>query len=116
MPDGTNSRIESLIQRAKLKIQSAIDRDLEILRSMYASKSDSEKQALKEWLSQAATLAVKRNEIRPSAVLKVEFVEPDGSGDDFAVVISVLAAKRAIECWDRGEQYTPSLKEFHGDC
>jgi hypothetical protein len=113
--DDTGARIRSIVERAKLRTQAAIDNDLRIAHAMYQSKNDREKHILKEWINDAANISAKGVSMRLNAILFVEFVEPDVDGDVLAVTMSVTAAKRAIESWDRGEQYSPSLAEFCGE-
>jgi hypothetical protein len=115
MDDQTRNRIEGIEARAKLKLRESIERDLNIVRAMYLSKSNDERSHLKDWIGGAADLAARSVELRPKAVLLVEFSEPDADGDDVAVTMSATAAMRAIECWDCGEQYTPSPIEFYGE-
>jgi hypothetical protein len=113
--DNAHERIQHIIDRVNIKTRSAVDNDLKILRSMYQSKNEREKQRVREWVNDAAKLATTGVALNPRAVLILEFVEPDENGDDLAVSISATAAKSAIESWDRGEDYSPSLTEFCGE-
>jgi hypothetical protein len=113
--DDNQSRIRNVIERAKAKVRGTIASDLRILREMYRTKSMQEKQVLKDWITEVSEIAIKGAGLRPRAVVLVEFVQPDTDVDVLAVTISANAAKRAFECWDRDEEYLPSLSEFCGE-
>jgi hypothetical protein len=115
MDENPRNRMEDIIARAKAKTRESVERNRDFVRAMYQSKNEREKKVLKDWIGDAADLAARAAGIRPKSVLLVEFIESDADGDDLAVTMSATAAMRAIECWDCGEQYSPSLAEFYGE-
>jgi hypothetical protein len=103
------------MDRVKVKTRSAIEDDLRILHRMYSSKGEHEKQLLWNWIGDIARMGERGLSLAPKPILIVEFVEPNAEGEVIAVTISATAAKLAFECWDRGQQYSPSIIEFCGE-
>jgi predicted nucleic acid-binding protein len=96
---------QKVIERVWAKITRSLDQDLALVRDEYRSLPDEERKLFREWveglchLEDPAIASV-------YASARVQMAVPYGE-DTRAATVSIGALKRALEAWDRGEEYLP---------
>ncbi len=106
-------------QKAMRKIDSRmkfrVDEALTDFRNWWDQWSAEDRSAFKLWVNKLTALQGAMPSVAPNLHLRLEFSEQVGEDEYNVFTPPIPALKLAIECWERGEPYTPkSLGELCG--
>jgi hypothetical protein len=108
MGDDKQKRIEQALRRADSQMKFHVDEGIADFRRCWSSWPKRKRRQFKTWVDQAVALKEQCPRFTPYVTLHVEFFEPVGDDDYHTFSPPLQSVKAAIECWERGELYTPT--------
>lgn len=107
MRDDKKKQIERALRRADSQMKFHVDEGIADFRRCWESWSKKRRRQFKTWIDQVAALKEATPPSMPFAALHLEFFEPVGDDDYHTFSPPIQGVKAAIECWERGDHYTP---------
>jgi len=91
--------------RREIQAKQNTDQQLAILRHYWGQWNAEDKATFIEWLDRVDVLKRSTPSLCPHVMLRVEFVEPVPEDEHETFSPPIEAMRRAIECWERGEDH-----------
>jgi hypothetical protein len=105
---------QKAMRAVESKLTSRIDASLVDLRELYESLDKKDRRTLRDWME----LVFDAHDATPvmgPLMLRLKLNIQNHASDADSIQIPIPAVKMALECWDRGENYTPTkLHELVG--
>ena len=115
MDDNENRAFKKVLREVDSRLKFRIDTALTDLRNYWDHWNEEDQQAFKAWVTKLADLGNIMPNVIPYIFLRLEFSEQVGEDEVHTFSPPIQAIKKAIDCWERGEPYTPnSLGELTG--
>lgn len=103
-----DENIERSLRRLDSRMKHRIDNELADVRGWWENWTDAERAAFKAWIGRLIELQDGMPHLFPYLEVRLEFAEQIADDDFHTITPPVKAVKRAIECWERGELFTPT--------
>jgi hypothetical protein len=84
------------------------DQELAALRQYWEQWDVKTKTEFKDWINKIADLKRDMPRVFPHLTIKVEFIEQVGDDDFERIKPSIEGMRRAVDCWERGDDYDPN--------
>jgi hypothetical protein len=108
MDKESKTRVDVIEKAALAKFRDEINSIVSEFKSIYDKMPLKERAKLKAWLSELQSLSESAPKSKVHDAVRVEFASCSDEDSEQYSAMSVRAACDAIDCWDRGEQFTPT--------
>jgi hypothetical protein len=100
--------IEKIMLGVDSQLKFKVDAALTDLRNYWDHWNEEDRQAFKAWVTKLADIGKDMPEVIPYIFLRLEFCEQVGEEEYHTFAPPIQTIKKALDCWVRGEPFTPN--------